>query len=284
MDGSISFSGKTARNNLQKVVSNAHKQDVKAFLALGGWFHFKGGESYDYFKQAIAEDSSRSRLVTELLGLVKKENLDGIDIDFEHPRSKEDARFLAVFINHLSGALHANGKELSVAVHAKVHSVTGTENGYVVYEPDMFTKVDYVNIMAYDGQWDGGYNAANLSPYSFTENIVKYWGNLFDSQGISKDKLVLGVPLYAQPEDPAVKPVSYQAVINNNPEYAGKDIISINGISYYYNGSATMKKKTILALNRGFGGMMNWEAGHDAKGPHSLTETIAEVLQNTEEP
>lgn len=88
--------------------------------------------------------------------------------------------------------------------------------------------------------------------------IFNYWGNLFDSQGISKDKLVLGVPLYAQPEDPAVKPVSYQAVINNNPKNAAKDRISMNGISYYYNGSATMKKKTALALNRGFGGMMIW--------------------------
>lgn len=283
-DGSISFNGETARNNLQRVVSNAHKHDAKAFLAVGGWFHINGGESYDYFKQAIADDTSRNRLVTELSGLVKKENLDGIDIDFEHPRSKEDARFLAVFINHLSGVLHENGKELSVAVHAKVHSITGTESGYVVYEPDMFRKVDYVNIMAYDGQWDGGYIAANLSPYSFTENIANYWSNLFDSQEISKEKLVLGVPLYAQPEDPAVKPVSYQAIINNNPENAAKDRISMNGVSYYYNGSATMKKKTILALNHGFGGMMIWEAGHDAKGPYSLTGTIAEVLQNTAEP
>lgn len=283
-DGSISFNGETARNNLERMVSIAHKHNVKAFLAVGGWFHVNGGESYDYFKQAITDESSRNRLITELSGLVQKENLDGIDIDFEHPRSTDDARFLAVFINQLSEVLHANGKQLSVAVHAKVHSITGTESGYVVYEPDMFRKADYVNIMAYDGQWDGGYNAANLSPYSFTENIVNYWGRLFDSQGIPKDKLVLGVPLYAQPEDPAVKPVSYQAVINNNPENAAKDMISMNGVSYYYNGSATMKKKTALALKHGFGGMMLWEAGLDAKGKYSLTGTIAEVLQNTEEP
>ncbi|WP_243509003.1 glycosyl hydrolase family 18 protein [Cytobacillus oceanisediminis] len=283
-DGSISLNGDSALENLRSVVRNAHEQDVKALLAVGGWFHINGGESYDYFKQAIADDSSRDRLVKELAGLAQNENLDGIDIDFEHPRSKEDAKYLAVFINKLSEVLHSNGKVLSVAVHAKIHSVTGTETGYVVYEPAMFQKVDYVNIMAYDGQWDGGYNAANLSPYSFTENIANYWGQLFDSQGIPKDKLVLGVPLYAQPEDPAIKPVSYNAVINDNPENAAKDRISLNGTDYYYNGANTMKKKTALALNYGFGGMMIWEVGHDAKGRYSLTGMIAEVLQNTEEP
>ncbi|KON90354.1 chitinase [Sporosarcina globispora] len=282
-NGSISFNGDTALKNLRSLVTNAHDQDVKAILAVGGWFHINGGESYDYFKQAIADDASRNRLVKELAELTQKENLDGIDIDFEHPRSKQDARYLSVFINKLSEVLHANGKELSVAVHAKIHSITGTESGYVVYEPDMFKKVDYVNIMAYDGQWDGGYNAANLSPYTFTENIANYWGNLFDSQGISKDKLVLGVPLYAQPEDPAIKPVSYNAVIKHNPENAAKDKVSINGTDYYYNGAATMKKKTALALEHGFGGMMIWEVGHDAKGPYSLTGTIAEVLQNKKE-
>lgn len=283
-DGSISLNGDSALHNLRSVVRNAHRQDVKAILAVGGWFHINGGESYDYFKQAIADESSRDRLVKELAGLAQNENLDGIDIDFEHPRSKEDAKYLAVFIHKLSEVLHANGKVLSVAVHAKIHSVTGTETGYVVYEPAMFMKVDYVNIMAYDGQWDGGYNARNLSPYSFTENIVNYWGQLFDTQGIPKDKLVLGVPLYAQPADPAIKPVSYNAVINDNPENAAKDKISLNGTDYYYNGAKTMKKKTALALNHGFGGMMIWEVGHDAKGPYSLMGTIAEALQNTEEP
>ena len=65
----------------------------------------------------------------------------------------------------------------------------------VIYEPSMFQDVDHVNIMAYDGQWDGDYNAANLSPYTYNENIVNYWSTLFDTHQISKEKLVLGVPL-----------------------------------------------------------------------------------------
>lgn len=50
-------------------------------------------------------------------------------------------------------------------------------------------------------------------------------------------------------------------------------------MTYYYNGESTVEKKTLLALDHGFGGMMLWEAGHDALDEHSITRTIAEVLE-----
>jgi GH18 family chitinase len=41
----------------------------------------------------------------------------------------------------------------------------------------------------------------------------------------------------------------------------------------------TIQKKTNLALDNGFGGMMLWELGHDAEGSHSLTGVISQVLE-----
>ena len=265
-DGGILLNGDSAINNLRTMVNKAKEHDTKVILAVGGWFHINGGESYEPFKTAISNPESRTRLVNELTSMVDRENLDGIDIDFEHPRSKADAANLAAFTSELSSQLHPKGKELSIAVYAKIHAVTGTEMGFVVYEPSMFQHVDHVNIMAYDGQWDGGYNAANLSPYPFTEKIVNYWATLFDENNLPKEKLVLGVPFYAQPEDPAIKQVSYAAIINQDPANAANDTVSMNGTTYHYNGVNTIQKKTNLALDHGFGGMMLWEAGHDSKG------------------
>lgn len=145
----------------------------------------------------------------------------------------------------------------------------------------MFKDVDHVNIMAYDGQWDGSYNAANLSPYPFTEKIVNYWSQLFDEQKISKEKLVLGVPSYAQPADPNIKQVSYGAIINQNSANASSDTVKMNGTTYYYNGAVMMKKKTKLALDNGFGGMMIWELGLDAKGSNSLTSSISNTIKES---
>jgi chitinase len=278
-EGELLFNGETAMNNLRRMVTNAHKYNTKAMLAVGGWYHIQGGESYGYFKDAITNPSSRIKLINELMTVVDREKLDGIDIDFEHPRSNEDAQNLAVFIKELSEKLQVRDKEISIAVSAKVHSIAGTEIDNVVFDPTMFMYVDHVNVMAYDGQWDGEYNAANLSPYSHNVNIVNYWTNLFDQSKLSKEKLVLGIPLYGQPEDPEIKQVSYEAIINNNSENAGRDIVSMNGTTYHYNGEATVKKKTKLALDHGFGGIMLWETGLDAEGAHSLTDVISKALE-----
>ncbi|MGM0900857.1 MAG: glycoside hydrolase family 18 protein [Bacillota bacterium] len=278
-DGGLILGGETALKNLQTLVQKAHNQDKKVMLAVGGWFHLDGGESYDYFKTAIQDQKTRTKLVNELISLVERENLDGIDIDFEHPRSEEDAKYLAGFTEELSRQLKNRNKQLSIAVNAKVHSVAGTEITSVIYEPDMFKYVDYVNIMAYDGQWDGGYNAANLSPFSYTENIVTYWSELFIDQQIPTEKLVLGVPFYAQPEDPQAKQISYATIIKHDATSSAHDKITMNGTIYHFNGMKTMERKTKLALDYGFGGMMLWEAGHDAQGPYSLTASISDTLQ-----
>lgn len=282
-DGSMLMNGDHAVKNLRAVVANAQKYDTKVILAIGGWYHINGGESYDYFKAAISSPASRNKLVHELVSFTEKEKLHGVDIDFEHPRSQEDARYLAEFAKELSEQLKPKGKELSIAVNAKVHSVTGTEIHSVVFEPSMFKYFDHVNLMAYDGQWDGEYNAANLSPYSYSANIVAYWTALFDKQGYSREKLTLGVPLYAQPEDPSVKQVSFEALINHHPDNASKDQVVLNGTTYHYNGHSTLIKKTDLALSQKLGGMMLWEAGLDVKGKHSATALIAGELKKQED-
>ena len=280
-EGGILLNGDSALRNLRSMVAKAGKYHTKVILGVGGWFHIQGGESYQYFKAAISNPVSRTKLVHELTSFAEREHLNGIDIDFEFPRSTEDGQNLAAFTNELSAQLHPRNMELSTAVYSKINAQSGTVMNAVVYEPAMFQNIDHVNIMAYDGQWDGGYHAANLSPIPFTEKVVTYWANLFDSNHLSKEKLVLGVPLYAQPADPKIKQVSYAAIIKKDLANATRDTVSMNGTTYYYNGETTMKKKTNLALDYGFGGMMMWEAGHDAEGSRSLTSTIAEVLHDS---
>ncbi|NRD79624.1 glycoside hydrolase family 18 protein [Bacillus sp. BRMEA1] len=278
-DGGVLLNGDMALKNLRAMVSQAKKYHTKVILGVGGWFHIKGGESYPYFKAAISNPTSRAKLVSALTSLVDREHLDGIDIDFEHPHSAADANNLSAFIKALGGQLHSQNKELSVAVYSKINAATLTVTGFVVYDPKMFQYVDHVNIMAYDGQWDGGYHAANLSTYTFAEKIVNYWSGYFDHLHLSKGKLVLGVPLYGQPENPKIKQVSFSAILHNNPNNALKDSVIMNGTTYYYNSDTTMINKTRLTLDHGFGGMMLWEAGLDAKGPTSVTATIFSALQ-----
>lgn len=277
-DGDILLSGETAMNNLRTIISKAHEANTKVLLAVGGWSHLYGGESYDYFQAAISDPVSREKLADSLTDFAEQEHLDGVDIDFEHPRSLNDANNLEDFTKELRERLHPKGMELSIAVHSKINAFTLTESNYVIYQPSTFKYVDHVNIMAYDGQWDEGYHAENLSSYAFTEKVVTYWRTLFEQNNLSTEKLILGVPFYAQPEDSSVKQVSYAAIIEDNPENAYYDTVNYNGTTYYYNGSDTMKRKTKLALEEDFGGIMVWEAGLDATGPNSLTSVIYKEL------
>lgn len=279
-DGNLLLNGEIAEKNLKATVTKAHDSNTKVMLAIGGWYHIHGGESYAYFKDAISNVNSRKKLIREIHNIVEKEKLDGIDIDFEHPRSREDAANLATFMKELNKTLEK--KVLSIAVSAKVHSIAGTELNNVMYDVNMFEHMDHVNIMAYDGQWDGEYNAANLSPFEYNENIISYWTKLFDSHKISREKLVLGIPSYGQPEDPNIKQVSYAAIIENHSENAKKDTVQMNGTTYHYNGLATVQKKTDLAMNNGLGGMMLWEVGLDARGQNSMTNILAQQLKKNQ--
>lgn len=280
-DGDVILNGDQALTNMRTMIAKAKPTNTKVLLAVGGWFHLQGGESYPYFQSAISNDTSRTRLVEKLSSIVEREQLDGIDVDFEHPRSAQDAENLTKFIKLLNERLHPLNKQITIAVHAKIHAQTLTEAHFIKYDPSMFQFVDYVNIMAYDGQWDGGYNAANLSPYPFTEKIVNYWASLFQSLKLPTERLVLGVPSYGQPEDPAIKQLSYQTLLEHDPDNANRDTTIVNGTTYHYNSDATIQRKTNLALSNRFGGMMLWEVGLDAKGTNSLTSSILKVLLNT---
>lgn len=281
--GDVLLTNDAALQNLKTMVTKAKETNTKVLLAVGGWSHLYGGQSYDYFLKAISQPASRTNLVNNLMEILEREELDGIDIDFEHPRKSKDAEYLTAFTKELSEQLHSKDKELSIAVHSKINAATGLESNYAIYEPSLFNYVDYVNIMAYEGQWDNGYHAENLAPYTFAEQSVKYWHHLFTENKIDTSKLVLGVPLYGQPEDDSKQTKSYATIINMDPHYADKDSIHMNGTNYYYNGSETMKKKTKLAMEYGFGGMMMWETGFDTSGSNSLTSIIQQELEKSNE-
>ncbi len=67
--------GESAINNLRTTVTNAHNQDKKVLLAIGGCFHINGGKSYDYFKEAISDPTSRKQLVQELVNITDREKI-----------------------------------------------------------------------------------------------------------------------------------------------------------------------------------------------------------------
>jgi GH18 family chitinase len=116
--------------------------------------------------------------------------------------------------------------------------------------------------MAYDGPRD------DHSSYAMAERSIATWL----ARGIDAEKLVLGVPFYGRPGN-----ATYRTLLANDPATASGDRVSFQGIEQNYNGPATVRRKTELALQR-VGGIMIWELSQDARGSDSLLRVISEAV------
>lgn len=236
---------------LKELVKYAHENEVKVLVSVGGW----GWD--DEFEVLAAEPESRSRLVEALDEFAKEYELDGIDIDWEYPGPSEDSKQnFVLLMGELKGRLQPQGKLLTTAVVALGR--TGED-----ILPEVFDLVDFVNIMAYDG--DG----INHSPYEYADQALAFWAG----RGLTKEKMVLGVPFYGRPE------AVYRKLVENDPLAAYADSTQYLGNTVYYNGIPTMQAKTRLALQRA-SGIMIWELSHDTADETSLLTAIYQTVQN----
>lgn len=230
---------------LQQIVSSAHAVGVKVCIAVGGWSDLNNPG----FNGLSSSATGRTNFANNLLALCNQYGLDGVDIDWEYPEGY--ASNYALMMQTLGTTLHNAGKILTAAVPG------GDYYGQHITSA-VFSSVDFLNIMAYDGDAGAGH-----SPYSFAVSALNYWVG----KGLPASKAVLGVPFYARPSWK-----TYATLLN---EGASPNADYYNGD--YYNGLPTIRQKSELA--KSYGGIMIWELSGDATGSNSLLSAIYEVLR-----
>lgn len=235
---------------LTNMVTKAHQNGVQALVAIGGWDIGDGGGVDKKFHTIATDETLRETFVKNVMAFVSKYDLDGIDIDWEHPNTAAEKESYAVFMKDLGIALHAKGKLLTTAIACD----SSTPN---FIKSEVFGYCDFVNLMAYDAAAD------NHSPYSFAVNALDTY---VKNKGLPADKAILGVPFYGRKSWTDAK--TYSQLLAAGAD-ANKD--TYNG--YYYNGIDTIKKKTKLAMEKA-GGVMFWEVSQDVNDKRSLLTTI----------
>lgn len=141
--------------------------------------------------------ASRTQVVSTIMNLVRTNNFDGIDIDFEgfafvDPNTtwKSTAPAWVAFIKELSAALRAENKILSIAT-PYVLDPAGKQKGYFVYAwADIASYIDKLRIMTYD------YSVAKvgpIGPLAWTERTVQYAISIMPAS-----KVFVGVPGYGR--------------------------------------------------------------------------------------
>jgi chitinase len=235
-------------DKLMSLVELAHEKNVQVYLAIGGWDLGEGGGNDAIFETMASKELSRKKFAASLLFLLKEYELDGIDIDWEYPDSKENFLLL---MKEIYPALQSKSKKVSVAVAGEgIHG-----DGISV---ESFHYFDYLNIMAYDA-------GTPHSSYAYAEKCLGYWS----SKGCPKEKMILGLPFYGR--DPFT---DYKVILEGEPKAHNLDQLD----NLHYNGIPTIKKKTLLAKEQA-AGVMIWELSMDATNQYSLLKAIQDALK-----
>ncbi|WFC98033.1 chitinase [Malassezia yamatoensis] len=272
---------------------------LKLLLSIGGW-------SYSSNFRCLDDPQKRSRFAESAVQLLADNGLDGLDVDWEYPETKQQSHIYTQLLRELRSRLDAYHSEvtpneprylLTVAAPAAPQKYEMLD----IREMDSF--LDFWNLMTYDfsGSWDSNANPqANLygSPLS-VQRSVEYYA----SHGTKASKLVVGIPLYGRGFNGTkghgdrysqVAPGSLEAGVysyrelplNNATEHFDKR--SGAGFSYdpsqgqliSYDTVESARAKANYIQKKGLLGAMFWELSGDrpCSDPRSLVNLFAGKL------
>ncbi len=234
------------KSALKDFVKQARKEDVQTYICVGGWQRSGG------FRETARNSVARERFGHELAAFCKKYKLAGADLDWEHPTSTEETKNYNLLIAEVAKKFREKKLSLTVSVHAQGRML----------RPDTYPLVDRIHVMAYD----------HRGPHSTTDAAgadMRHWRE----QGAPRNKLILGIPFYGR--NAAGEAAAYRDLIRRESVPPEKDTIA----GHFFNNLATVRLKTKLTLEHGYGGVMVWELSQDAAGEQSLLRAISETVQ-----
>ncbi len=244
-------------NNFTEVINSAklNNPDIVICISLGG------GDLSDNIKQnwsnLIDEPANRPAFIKKIVSFVESKNLDGVDFDLEWSAVTSG---YSNFVIALNDSLKAHNKLFTAALPATYRYPQITDDALEVF--------DFINLMAYDatGPWSPN-KPGQHSSYDFAKQSIIFW----KSQGLPKEKLVLGVPFYGYNFDDKNNIFSFTYATMVNTNIANADIDQVG--KAYYNGRPTIENKVELA-SKETSGIMIWELGQDRFDDYSLLTAI----------
>lgn len=249
---------------LRRLVATAHHAGAKVIVSLGGAVIPPCGGDWTQ----LAAPAMRQKVVANIMDMVERYDLDGVDIDLEGElmTSIDAAGNYTPLAAMLADALHARGKVLTVA--------TGSYPGGMV--PDSaLPYFDVIGIMSYDQvgpTW--GAPGAEHSTYAQAEKDLALWLG----KGVPASRIALGMPFYGRGFGSYREGWSLADIAQAFGEHQlASDVVGqrCGGCGYItYNGYPTLEQKAELAGAWG-AGVMIWEIGQDFPGNRAIRHVDA---------
>lgn len=228
-----------------KLLELKTKHRVRLILTLGGW------DRSTHFAHVAADASRRKAFADAVVRLALERRLDGIDLDWEHPKDASEQESYGALLADLRAAFEPYGLMLTVTIAAWQHLPVAAVDS-----------VDFVQVMAYDHD----------KQHSTLEGAQRDLQQLVDAR-IPASKIVLGLPFYGR-DVQSRNATTYREIIAKfcpDPEIDQVGLV-------YFNGPQTIQRKVELAIDSQLCGIMVWELGQDAPGDQSLLKLISNVV------
>jgi GH18 family chitinase len=248
---------------LRTLVASAHRAGTKVIASLGGAVIPSCGGDW----AELLQPRTRPALVANLIAMVDRYDLDGLDVDLEGELMMriDKAGNYTPFVRDLADALRARGKLLTAA--------TGSYPGGMVPDASL-PYFDLIGIMSYDQvgpTW--GTPGGDHSTYAQAQADLALW----IGKGVPTSKLALGMPFYGRGFGGYRPGWSLQDIADQfgkrqlSSDVAGQRCGSCSYITY--NGLPTLERKAELAGAWG-AGVMVWEVGQDLDDGRAIRRVV----------
>ncbi len=283
----------SAYSKYPQVVNAAHAAGVKVLVALGGW-----GQS-DGFSPMVADSSTRTTFINNLIAYCDNNGYDGVDIDWESPADNNDRKNLNLFIEELRTAFDDYDEDwlITMAVPASLWA------GQWFDFDTLKNYVDWFGCMTYDffGEWvsRAGHNSPLYPPAQNNNGSVQSGiSYLNKTRKVPKEKILLGIPFYGK----GCKAAGYNKTNEgDNKEYHYSEIVPLigNGWTYHrddvakvpylinndstkfisFDDTTSVRLKCEYAKEQNLAGVMIWALGQDVIGDDQpLLETVGRAM------
>lgn len=174
----------------RSIIDFAHANNVKTEVVITN-LPEDGDWDSERVEKVLRDDKLRSTHIEEIVAIVTRLGVDGVDIDYEQ-LDKDLIEDFSRFIIELGEALHDYNKYLGVALHPKSDDGIGLKNGSEAQDWRKLSEgADNLYIMAFGEHWDEG-ESGSIASLPWVERVVKY----AESLGIDNQKFFLTIPLY----------------------------------------------------------------------------------------
>lgn len=228
-----------------KLLEHKTKHRIRLILTIGGW------DRSTHFAHVAADANRRKAFVEAVVRLALQRRLDGIDIDWEHPKDAKEQESYGELLADLRAAFAPHGLILTVTVAA-----------WQQLPNTAVDSVDYVQLMAYDHDKE----------HSTFEGARRDMEVLIAAK-VPPAKIVIGLPFYGRNVE-SREAITYREIVTKFQPDPALDRVG----QVYFNGPETIRRKVELAIESQLGGLMVWELGQDAPGDRSLLKVISTTV------